>query len=363
MDHAQDGLNRLPGSWRRWLVPCLIALACLPAARFYDSGRLGTSIRLPATVNVQTLAAEDLPAPIENDGDGSHVWALRSRADPYTINPAFAEAIQFIKDSPKLLSARPQMQPLRGLAPLFAPDGAQSPSLFVPLAQHGEALDPAGQPLRWLVPENIIAAYSVPRAAPFSMPARTVKPQFEAALARLRPSRNAADYRSLVESFANRYGLNTNLVMAIIHSESNFSPTLVSPKSAMGLMQLLPSTASDEVHRFLYGTRGNVSFDQLANPEINIRYGTAYLHILNNRYFQNVNDRQVREACVIAAYNMGPNGFLRLYGSSPELAVQKINSMTPDEFHEDLQRRLPMRETRFYVEKVKRMKEHYAGSQ
>ena len=64
--------------------------------------------------------------------------------------------------------------------------------------------------------------------------------------------RSPGQYRELVERFAKRYNLSVELVYAIIHSESDFSPTLVSSKSAMGLMQILPGTASDEVHRFFF---------------------------------------------------------------------------------------------------------------
>lgn len=318
---------------------------------------------MPANANIQTLSESDLPLPIENLGDEKRVWAVRRPVSRETINPALAEAVQFILDSPAIAAGAPKKRRrLRVLTPLLAQDGSASQPLltFLP-PDSGEALDSAGQPLRWIAPANLLASYNVPRPKITPPPPAPANPQFAKALARLAPARKASDYRGLVESFAARYGLNTNLVMAIIHSESNFTPTLVSPRSAMGLMQLLPSTASDEVHRFLYGKAGRVNFEQLSVPEINIRYGTAYLHILNNRYFANVRDRQVREACVIAAYNMGPNGFLRLYGPTPALAVEKINSMGSDEFHADLLNRLPMRETRFYVEKVRRMKRHYAG--
>ena len=170
----------------------------------------------------------------------------------------------------------------------------------------------------------------------------------------------ARRYQQLVENFARRYNLSAELVYAIIHSESDFSPTLVSDKSAMGLMQLLPSTASDEVHRFLYGRPGDVSFDELRVPEINIRYGTAYLHILLTRYFQDVSDPLSREYCAVAAYNMGPNRFLRLYGKTGEEAVARINELSAEQLYEDLTARLPVRETRFYGAKVRRMKGQYA---
>ena len=72
----------------------------------------------------------------------------------------------------------------------------------------------------------------------------------------------ASRYKSLVENFSRRYNLSTELVYAIIHSESDFSPTLVSNKSAMGLMQVVPDTANDEVHRYLYGHMGDVGFEE-----------------------------------------------------------------------------------------------------
>lgn len=57
--------------------------------------------------------------------------------------------------------------------------------------------------------------------------------------------------------------------------------------------------------------------------------GTAYLHILLTRYFQDVSDPLSREYCAVAAYNMGPNRFLRLYGKTGEEAVARINDLAP----------------------------------
>lgn len=369
MGHAQG----LLGIFRRRkaiFLPALTGIALASASAwllFSRSGGHGFETRMPASAHVQIAGPADLPRQIENLGAGGRVWALRESASREAMPKAIAEAAQFVLDSQALLEGKggARNRAPRLIAPILLPEGADSPGLLGLLPfDFAEALDASGKPVRWQAPEHVIASYNIPRPAPFAAPPpqAPASGQFARALAKLAPAARAGDYRQLVDSFARRYGLNTDLVMAIIHSESNFTPTLVSPKSAMGLMQLLPSTASDEVHRFLYGRRGQVSFQELAVPEINIRYGTAYLHILNNKYFQNVHDKQVREACVIAAYNMGPNGFLRLYGATPEQAVAKINSMGSDEFHEDLPRRLPMRETRFYVEKVKRMKQHYAGA-
>lgn len=368
-----DKLHKISGackSLRSCVKMCLatllgiFCLVCVSAIN--DPGRLGASVRLPASQRLRAPSPEEMPAPIENEGDSARVWAVRAKASRLCIAPGLAAASQFFRDAAALARSGSPQPRLRILTPLLAQDGATPPGLLASAPEYADVLDARGRPLRWHMPDNILAAYSLPRRAAFA-PLRQggrgeeQQPKgFERALARLAPTRNAAAYRDLVESFASRYGLSTELVMAIIHSESNFAPNIVSKRSAMGLMQLLPSTASDEVHRFLYGRRGSVSYAQLSQPEINIRYGTAYLHILNKRYFANVRDKQVREACVIASYNLGPNRFLKLYGGNNQSAVDRINSMTPEEFHRDLPRRLPVRETRFYVEKVKRMKQHYS---
>lgn len=350
-----------------WFLAAAAAIFLLALVwRLTGESRVGPVLRMPASASLQILTASDYPEQIQNAGADGRVWAIRRQSDGSHVAPELGHAMQFFADAPGLVAAAfsgtatPRLS--RVMIPLLAPDGTAGSGLFAYAApENGDSLDARGRPVRWLVPQNVLAGYSVPRPAPFKLAREPVNPAFARALARLAPARSASDYRSLVDSFAKRYGLNTNLVLAIIHSESNFVPSLVSSKSAMGLMQLLPSTASGEVHRFLYGRQGSLSYAELSVPEINIRYGTAYLHILESRYFAGVRDRSMREACVIAAYNMGPNGFLKLYGPTPELAVAAINSMGHDEFLADLQRRLPMRETRFYVEKVRKMKEHYSS--
>ncbi|MDE7241042.1 transglycosylase SLT domain-containing protein [Desulfovibrio sp.] len=357
----------------------------------------GYEVRRRASARVVSLQASDLPAPILQAGDGSHVWAVRrpaqDAAEPGAATLAAAEAVrdllaerrngEFISFHPEGIrlsmaaatplfgfeGAAPDAPATAGLAPLVALDGASAPQLLaVEPFRASDALDMDGRPVRWQDTGGLMAAYRplAPRQSSRAMRAApTAAPAPETAAMRAYASGDSAAkahrYQELVENFSRRYDLNTALVYAIIHSESDFSPTLVSGKSAMGLMQLLPSTASGEVHRFLYGRRGDIGFDDLRVPEINIRYGTAYLHILLTRYFQNVTDPLSREYCTVAAYNMGPNRFLRLYGATSEEAVARINAMSADELYEDLTRRLPVRETRAYVAKVRRMKHHYAA--
>ncbi|MDE5831865.1 MAG: lytic transglycosylase domain-containing protein [Desulfovibrio sp.] len=328
---------------------------------FAPSSQSGSFVRLPAETQIRQLADKDKAAYIGNWGEDDRIWSVRSAASVDFYNPALILAAQFVIDAPDIIveAASSSGADAPRLAPLLLQDGANSPKLFAAQPYpDGDLLDIYGHPLRWRLPDNLLTGYSLFRPSEPETPVAKAK---AAVIPRVPYAQRASYYREIVKGFARRFNLNVDLVMAIIHSESDFSPHLVSNKSAMGLMQLLPSTASDEVHRFLYGRRGRVSYAELSVPETNIRYGTAYLHILLNRYFANVKNSEMRESCVIAAYNMGPNRFIRLYGRTPEAAAAAINAMSPEEFHADLQSRLPARETRYYLTKVRKMKRLYAA--
>ena len=93
-----------------------------------------------------------------------------------------------------------------------------------------------------------------------------------------------------------RHRVNPNLVAAVINAESKWRPDTRSSAGAMGLMQILPSTAEDLAKR---GTvdASKYPLDQLSDPAVNIEYGTAYLRYLVDRYHE--------IETVLAAYNAG----------------------------------------------------------
>lgn len=380
----------------------------------------GPELRRRASGMVARLRPEDMPVPIQAQGDGVRQWAVRGAVEPHSEQTSggsprtrqAADASASARPVPgadktqgtssamgsatgKATSQASGQDMIRRIvsfgpggvildtgepslafsgdaqgdfAPLLALDGVSIPLLVSNQPRdYGDALDAAGRPLRWVTPAAMLAGYSprmVRRAAIEVLRHGTVFDNFvgdidDNDMEKLQA--RARRYQNLVENFSRRYNLSTELVYAIIHSESDFSPTLVSNKSAMGLMQVVPDTANDEVHKYLYGRMGDVGFDDLRVPETNIRYGTTYLHILFTRYFSGVHNPLAREYCAIAAYNMGPNRFLRLYGKTMEEAVDTINAMTVDAFYRDLATRLPARETRFYVARVQRMKAQYAS--
>ncbi|MDL2291259.1 transglycosylase SLT domain-containing protein [Desulfovibrio sp. OttesenSCG-928-F20] len=166
-------------------------------------------------------------------------------------------------------------------------------------------------------------------------------------------SANAGRYKAHVRRYAEQYGLTTALVLAIMHTESNFNPFAVSPSMAVGLMQIVPDTAGHEAHQYLTGSFSAPSLDLLFSPEHNIRYGTTYLHLLARRYFGGVHNSRSRQMCMIAAYNGGPGAVLRLFDPyDQDAAVARINAMSPDQIYAALTRDMPNAETRRYVELV-----------
>jgi len=104
-------------------------------------------------------------------------------------------------------------------------------------------------------------------------------------------------FREMIMTAAAREGVDPALVEAIIAVESAFNPRAISPKGAMGLMQLMPQTA------FRYGVSN--AFDPQANLTGGIRYLRDLLHLFGGDLPQ-----------ALAAYNAGETAVL-MYGGIP----------------------------------------------
>ncbi len=170
----------------------------------------------------------------------------------------------------------------------------------------------------------------------------------------------ALRYRDSVERYAARYNMAPDLIYAIIYTESSFNPGLISSQNAHGLMQVVPETAGGEVHTWL-GRAGVPAAVELLNPEINIRYGTSYLHLLLTRHLNRIENPRSREYCAIAAYNIGSGAMLRVFGPTREDAFETVNMLTPEGVRDKLLQGLPSRETRAFLEKVISSRSHFVA--
>ncbi len=123
------------------------------------------------------------------------------------------------------------------------------------------------------------------------------------------------------------------LVLAVIKAESGFNQNTVSDKGAIGLMQILPSTAEYVAEEIL-----DERISDLKNAEVNIRYGVAYLNYLKNKFDD--------EFTFLAAYNAGEGN---------------VNKWLNDERYAKDGKLIyiPFSETRKYVKKILSYKKIY----
>ncbi len=169
----------------------------------------------------------------------------------------------------------------------------------------------------------------------------------------------AKPFKRTVERYAAQFKLPKELVYAIMHTESGFNPTLISHRNAHGLMQIVPTTAGNEVNSWL-GRKGQPSRAELLEPHTNILYGTTYLHLLLTRHLRNINDKTSREYCAIAAYNIGSSNMLKVFGKDWPTAFKAINALTPQEVKQALLAKLPAKETQVFLTRVLSMRDHFS---
>jgi soluble lytic murein transglycosylase-like protein len=135
----------------------------------------------------------------------------------------------------------------------------------------------------------------------------------------LRRFLNDLPFGNAMAAAAERHDVDGLLLAAVVQTESRFRPAAVSPRGAVGLMQVLPATGE------MYGAR------DLSDPYVNLDVGSRYLRQLLRDYDGNLE-------MALAAYNAGPATVER-YGRVP-----------------------PFPETQDYVKKVLRLYEKHRQS-
>lgn len=136
-------------------------------------------------------------------------------------------------------------------------------------------------------------------------------------------------YKKEIAACGNKYGLDNGLLASIIFCESRFNKNAVSKKGAIGLMQIMPTTAKS----FAFD---NENFDEseLFDPQTNIEIGARLIRYLFDKYYN--------ENIVLACYNAG-EGAARAWIKNGELDEDSIT----------------FGETKAYIKKVQKMKKYY----
>lgn len=162
---------------------------------------------------------------------------------------------------------------------------------------------------------------------------RRAYPQFMAAGGEQLPREVLAhifpiSYWDLIQKHAEANKLDPYLVAALVAQESTFVPDVRSSANAVGLMQLIPSTAR------MYARKLNLAYSSklMSNPEANIRMGTAYLADKIAEFGET--------HLALASYNAGERAVRRWMSERPGVAN--------DEFIDDI----PYPETQNYVKRI-----------
>lgn len=170
-----------------------------------------------------------------------------------------------------------------------------------------------------------------------------------------------AKFKPYVQKYAKRFNVSENLVYAIIQTESNFNQFAVSNAGAIGLMQVVPTSAGRDAYQHAKGRNSTPSKEYLFNAANNIELGSAYLQILNEKYLAKIQNPISKEYCVISAYNTGSGNVLKTFSANRATAAHIINQKKPSEVYQILRSKLPYAETRRYLYKVVNYKKQFVN--
>lgn len=144
-------------------------------------------------------------------------------------------------------------------------------------------------------------------------------------------------YENEIKRYSVEFNIEPEIIASIINTESSFNENAVSSKGAVGLMQVMPSTAEWVSQKL--GIK-DFSSEDLKIVSVNIRIGTWYYKYL----FDKFGSKDVALAC----YNAG-EGVVKSWLNNPTYSIDKVSLIS-----------IPYKETASYVKKVNKNIKYYS---
>jgi soluble lytic murein transglycosylase len=141
-------------------------------------------------------------------------------------------------------------------------------------------------------------------------------------------------YQAEIDKYASEFSLEPELLAALIYVESRFDKYSLSSKGAVGLMQLMPSTAFWIAEELGYH---DFKLEDLKDPELNIKFGSWYFSYLQQKFDNNL----IKS---IAAYNAGESN---------------VRNWIRAGWDGNIEEKLPYQETDNFVRRVISTKDYY----
>ena len=158
-------------------------------------------------------------------------------------------------------------------------------------------------------------------------------------------------YKTQIKQTAQRYNIDSKMVLAMIRVESLFNPYALSSGGRIGLMQISSSIGQDvfqQQKKYPFKPQPNWLFNKNNNLDI----GISYLNLLDKQYLKRVTTPKSRYYAMLASYIAGPQNMLQTFSKNKNEAFTIINSLSSYEVYQSFTNAQSRPEIKNYVYKV-----------
>ena len=136
---------------------------------------------------------------------------------------------------------------------------------------------------------------------------------------------DAFPFEKHIRRVATEQQVDESLIYAVAKAESSFRSGVQSHVGAVGLMQIIATAAGRDAYYRLYKKRFTPTVEQLKDPYTNLQLGSAYLKLLEEHHFGHINNADLKQMLVLAAYNWGPFNVKRnILAKNPPRTVEEM---------------------------------------